>query len=80
MIEPDFDETLADGERDESLRRLTRDAELARDFVLRVAGDVVEPACARGFVKSQSVLIGPVEARNKTNDLVTFVRPSCPLC
>ena len=59
MIEPDLDQALADGERDEALRRLARDAELARDLVLRVAGDVIEPAGARRFVEPQTLLIRP---------------------
>ena len=51
MIEPHLDQLLADRERDETLRRLARHAELARDLVLRVAGDVVEPAGARRVVE-----------------------------
>ncbi len=58
MIEPHLDQALADGERHEALRRLARDAELAGDLVLGVAGDVIEPACARGLVEPQSVVIG----------------------
>ena len=57
MVEPDLDEALADGERDEALRRLARNAELAGDLVLRVAGDVIEPARARRLVEPQIVLI-----------------------
>src|SRR5579883_3627145 len=43
MVEPYLDETLADRQRHQTLRRLARDAELAGDLVLRVAGDVIEP-------------------------------------
>ncbi len=59
MVEPNLDQPLADGERHEPLRRLARDAELARDLVLGVAGDVIEPAGARGLVEPQSVVIRP---------------------
>ena len=41
MIEPDFDQLLADRERDEPLRRLSGYAELAGDLVLGVAGDII---------------------------------------
>ena len=43
VIEADLDQLLADRERHQPLRRLPRHAELAGDFVLGVAGDVVKP-------------------------------------
>src|SRR5271170_2285812 len=57
MIEPDLDEPLADRQRNQALRRLARNAELARDLVLSVAGDVIEPSGAGGLVEPQSVMI-----------------------
>ncbi len=55
MIEPDLDQPLAHRERNEALRGLARNAELARDLVLRVAGDVIEPAGARGVVEPRAL-------------------------
>src|SRR3984957_9683662 len=57
MIEPDLDEPLADRQRNQALRGLTRNAELARDLVLGVAGDIVEPPGASGLVEPQSIVI-----------------------
>ena len=51
MVEPHLDQPFADRQRDEALRGLARNAELARDLVLGVAGDVIEPAGARGVVE-----------------------------
>ena len=58
MIEPHLDEPLADRQRNQALRRLARDAELARDLVLGIAGDVIEPSGARGLVEPQTVVVG----------------------
>ena len=57
MIEPDLDQPLADRQRNQALRRLARNAELARDLVLGVAGDVIEPSGAGGLVEPQTVMI-----------------------
>src|ERR1700734_2649185 len=59
MIEPDLDEPLADRQRNQALRRLARNAELARDLVLGVAGDIIKPSGARGLVEPQSIMIRP---------------------
>src|SRR6185503_2425512 len=60
MIEPDLDQAFADGERDQALRRLTRDVELARDLFLVVAGDIVKPTRTCGVVKPPPTLILPI--------------------
>ena len=57
MVEPDLDQPLAHRKRNQALRRLTRNAELAGDLVLGVARDVIEPARARRLVQSQTVLV-----------------------
>ena len=46
VIDPERDQALGDRGRDQPLRGLARDVELARELVLGVAGDVVEPGCA----------------------------------
>ena len=51
VIEPDLDQFLADGEGDEPLRRLPRHAELARDLILGIAGDIIEPARPSGVIE-----------------------------
>ena len=45
------------GERDQPLRRLPRHAELRGDLVLRVAGDIIEPAGARRVVEPVRCLL-----------------------
>src|SRR6185437_10583547 len=60
MIEPDLDQAFADGERDQALRRLTRDVELARDLFLVVAGDIVKPTRTCGVVEPPPTLILPI--------------------
>ena len=51
MIDAHADQVLFDGEGDESLRHRSRDLELFGDLVLGVAGDVIEPRCARREVE-----------------------------
>ena len=60
VVEPELDQLLADGERHQPLRRLARQAELLRDLVLRVAGDVVEPRRARREVELALPPLRPV--------------------
>jgi hypothetical protein len=52
VIEAHLDQPFANGERYQALRRLARDAELAGDLVLGVAGDVIEPAGAGRVVQT----------------------------
>ena len=51
MVDPDLDEAFRNGKRHQPLRGLPGDAELAGDLILRVAGDVVEPAGAGRLVQ-----------------------------
>jgi len=51
VVDAHLDQVLAHRERDEPLGGLARDAELAGDLVLGVAGDVVEPGGTRGVVE-----------------------------
>ena len=53
MIDTYPHEPLRHGERDQPLRRLTRNAKLGRDLILRVAGDIIEPAGAGRVVQSR---------------------------
>ena len=55
MVEPHLDQPLRHRHGNEPLRRLPRDAELLGDLVLRVAGDVIEPAGARRVVEPFAV-------------------------
>ena len=55
MVEPDLDQPLRHGHRDQPLRGLARHAELLGDLVLGVAGDVIEPAGARRIVEPVAV-------------------------
>ena len=55
MVEPDLDQPLRHRHRDEPLRRLPRHPEFLRHLVLRVAGDVIEPAGARGVIEPGAV-------------------------
>jgi hypothetical protein len=58
VIEADFYQPFADGKRDETLRRLTRNAHLGGDLFLRIASNVVKPAGAGGIIKpGRSVLV-----------------------
>ena len=56
MVDADLDQSFRHRQRHQALRRLARHAELGRDLVLRIAGDIVEPAGARRVVE-------PVAAR-----------------
>lgn len=51
MIDAYADQVLLDRERDQPLRDRARHLQLLGDFVLRVAGDVVEPRGARGEIE-----------------------------
>src|SRR6478609_7142236 len=51
MIEPDLDQPFSHRERNKALGGLPGDAELVGDLVLRIAGDVIEPSGASGFVE-----------------------------
>src|SRR5690606_10952156 len=57
VVEPDLYQALADRERDEALRRLARNAHLGGDFLLGIAGHVIEPAGARGIVQAVCVCV-----------------------
>src|SRR5690606_41007899 len=51
MVEADPDQPFRNRQRDQALCRLARDAKLGGDLVLRVAGDIVEPAGTGCVVK-----------------------------
>jgi hypothetical protein len=55
MIEANLDQPLAHGKRHQPLSRLPRYAKLSRDFVLSVAGDIVEPARSGGVVQPRTL-------------------------
>ena len=54
MIQADLDQPLAHRQRDQALRRLPGNAELAGDLVLGVARDVIEPARTGGVVEPRA--------------------------
>ena len=56
MIEAHLDEFFADRKGDQALRRLARDTELPGNFILGVAGNIIEPAGAGGFVEAAGFL------------------------
>ena len=60
VVDADLDQPFRDGKRDQPLRALPRHAELGRDLVLGVAGDIIEPAGAGGVVVAR---VGVLVAR-----------------
>lgn len=52
MLETEGNQPLRQAERHHPLRRGARDAQLLGDFILRVAGDVIEPAGPRRVVET----------------------------
>ena len=77
MVEAHLDELFRHGHGDEALRGLPRHAELLRDLVLRVAGDVIEPAGARRIVEPD-VRLAAARLVPDLPNIVCQARISCP--
>ena len=58
MVQTEGNQPLGKRKRNQPLRRRARNVELARDLVLGVAGDVIEPAGARRVIEA-----GPIRTR-----------------
>src|SRR5690242_944391 len=83
VVQPHLDKALADGERDQPLCRLARNAKLGRDLVLRVAGDVIEPAGPRRFIEPADFAVrflrhSPLVGRNHNAKQADWERASAP--
>ena len=58
MLQPEGDQALGETERDETLGRGAGDFQRLGNFILRMAGDEIEPAGPRGLVETCLFVVG----------------------